>query len=136
ADRDVAVNAFVENEPSEKDSDHGIDIGVSRDLRCGNVLQQPNVSGVADPRSADNQIEDGAEAPRGPDNGHVALEGECKGEIGETGEDDLPGCGTERVARSGLPFLREHGTKRPAQGTSLQRDGPPEFAAAEGSGLH
>ena len=56
AEENVAVNAFVENEPSEKNCDHWIDVGVSRNLGGWDMLQQPDVGGVSDPGSANYEI--------------------------------------------------------------------------------
>ena len=65
----------------------------------------------------------------------VALDDEGEGEVGESGEDDLPGGGAEGVDGGSLPFFGEHGTESPGEGASLKGEAPGEFAAAEGGGM-
>ena len=111
---DVAVHVLVEDEPAQKHRNHGIDVGVRRNLRCGHMRQQPDVGGVADPRAADDQIATGADAARSPDHvGEIAVS-HAHREVRDACKDDLPGGALKTIHFAGLPALGEDTDRGPS----------------------
>ena len=66
ARQNVSAHAFMQNQPSQKDRNHRIDVCVRRNFRRRHVIQQPDVGRVAHPRSEDDEVEHGAYSTHGP----------------------------------------------------------------------
>src|SRR5208283_3013609 len=107
AAENVSVDAFVQNQPSEKYGDHGIDIGVSGHFRRGHVLEQPDIRAVADPGTAHHQVHHRAQAAPGPGYASEISIRHGEDEVSNSRGGHLPAGGTEDV-HAGLPALGEH----------------------------
>ena len=88
---------FVEEEEAEQDGDHGVDVGVGGDFADGDVGDEPDVGGVADPGAEDDQVGDGVEGGAVPLGLMLFAEEKGEGEVDGSGEEHLPGGGDEDV---------------------------------------
>src|SRR5215469_14084338 len=97
------------------------------------MLEQPDVGGIPDPGTADNEIGDGSETARAPGCAAQISVQECKDQIPCSRCGDLPAGGAEKV-HVGLPALGQDRAQRPTERATNQAERSPEFAAAEASG--
>src|ERR1035438_5001734 len=68
--KNKSAYALMQDQPPQKDGHDRIHISIGRYLRRGHMLEQPDVSRVADPRPADDEVGDRADSARSP---HYAM---------------------------------------------------------------
>src|SRR5579862_2494316 len=94
------------------------------------MFEQPDVGGIANPRTTDDEISDGSETTRSPGNMREVSVHERVCEISHSGRGDLPRRRAENV-HTGLPALGKNGTKRPTEGSCNQTEGRDKLAVSE-----
>lgn len=93
----ATIKLRVQHEPPQKHSHNRLHVRISRHLRRRYMLEEPDVGGVTDPRSEDNEIQYSRDtAPM--ENGAMILTAEQKQYAApKSGEDHLPTGSDERI---------------------------------------
>src|SRR2546427_10185980 len=132
-DERAGGHRLSEDEPTQENRDHRVDVGVGPDDRRRGVPQGVGVSAVAQDRAEDDEVGDRAEAPGREMPGAPLTQREADERDRAAPHDHLERGADVRTRLGGVP-LRIHGAERPRSAREGERDRAPHVGVQDLSG--